>query len=84
MCIVILNHFYINIRSDQSCFMEKILNTLTVPFEKSKIFALTFSRMKSIIVLQAQSKFLTKLFYCIAFGSALSTCCLLESIAIKL
>ena len=56
-------------------------NTLTVPFEKSKSASCASSVMKNIDV--SLSQFPVKLICCIDFGSALSFCCLLKSIAIS-
>ena len=68
--------------------MEHIHNILTVPCEKSKMVSFSSSKMKTIIVLSftfsPQFRFPVKLIYCIAFGSASISCCVLKSIASNL
>ena len=54
--------FYINIILKQN----KIINTLTVPFQKSKTVSFTLSKMKNIVALFY--RFPVKLICCIAFG----------------
>ena len=52
--------------------------------EKSKTVSFASSIIKYILVCPDRSGFLVKLIYCIAVGSASSTCRLLKSIAIIL
>ena len=54
-------------------------NALTVLCQISKTISLASSLMKNIVVFPSRSRSAVKLIYCIAFGSALSTCCLLKS-----
>ena len=63
---------------------SNIHNTLTVPYGKSEMVSFASPVMKNIVVFSFQSKFPVKLICRIAFGSASSACCLLESIAIIL
>ena len=63
--------------------IEKIYKNYTVTCEKSKAVSFASSRMKNIVVIPAQSKFLVKLICWIALGSASRTCCLLKSISIN-
>ena len=64
--------------------MEHIHNTLTVPYEKSKMVSFAFSTTKNIFAFPFWSRFAVKVICCIAFGSASSACCLLKFIAIIL
>ena len=61
--------------------LDNIHNTFTVSGGKSKMVSFASSIMKNIIVLSfafsPPFRFLVKLICCIAFGSALSGCCLL-------
>ena len=63
---------------------DDINNTFIVPCEKPKIISFASSIMKNNIAPSSQSRFPVKLICCIAFGSALSACCLRKSIAIIL
>ena len=63
---------------------KKNYNTLTVPCEKSKTVSFASSQIKYVVVCSPPFRFEVKLIYCIAFGSASSTCCLPKSIAIIL
>ena len=55
-----------------------------VPCEKSKMISFACSIVKSISVFPSRSIFPVTLTCCIAFGSALSACCLLKPIVISL
>ena len=87
-----IESFYIYIMSKQNKIVEHIHNILTVPCEKSKTISFAYSIMKSIVVfsfifwlsLFFGLRFPAKLICCIAFGSILSACCFLKSIAISL
>ena len=59
-----------------------IYSNFTVSCEKSKTYSFVSSIIKNIVVFPALSKF--QVICCFAFGSALSYCCLLKSIAIIL
>ena len=61
--------------------MEHIHNTLTSPSEKSKMDSLASSILKNIVTAAVWSRFLVKLIFCIAFGSASSACYLLKSVS---
>ena len=61
---------------------NEIHNTLTDPYQKSKIASSTSSVMKNLLF--SLSRFPIKLICCIAFGSVSSACCFLKSIAICL
>ena len=65
-------------------FIKQIYSTFPIPCAKSKIVSLTSSIMKEIVAFLTHSRFPVKLICCITFGSALSTCHLLKSIAISL
>ena len=54
--------------------------TLIVRCKKLKIVYFVFSAMKKIFLFFVPCSFPVKLIHFIAFGSASSTCCLLESI----
>ena len=51
-------------------------NTMTVPFEKSKMVSFVSSIMKNIVISPSSSRLPVKLIFCIAFRSAilLSSC----------
>ena len=67
----------------RSCTQENYTHkTFTVPCEKSVSFA--SSKIKSIVVFPALSKFAVKLICWISLGSASRTCYLLKSVAIIL
>ena len=55
-----------------------------VPAEKIHLVSFASSIIKNIVALFAQSRYPVKLICCIAFRSASSACCLLESIATTL
>ena len=74
--------FYTDILFGQNEIVEYICNTLTVSCKKSKRFFSTSSMMKSNAAPNTRSRFSAKLNYCIAFVSASSACCYLESIDI--
>ena len=59
-------------------------NTLTVPFEKSKIVSFTSLIIKNIAAPSALARFPAKLICFIAFKSASNFCCLLKSFTINL
>ena len=63
---------------------NNIHTTLTVSYGKSEVVSFASPVMKNIVVFSFQSRFLVKLICRIAFGSASSACCLLESTAIIL
>ena len=63
---------------------DNIDNTVTVPYEKSKMVYFASSVMKNTVVSPARSRFHVKLICCVAFRSASSACCLLKSIAVIL
>ena len=73
---VVLN-WYCNIFTILSKY---VYNAAKVPFEKSKMASFTSLIMKNVVVFSPRSIFSAKLIFCIAFGSALSTCYLLKSI----
>ena len=57
---------------------------LTAPCKISKTISFASSVIKKVVAPSVSSKFPVKLICCIAFGSASSAFCLLESIAIIL
>ena len=64
--------------------VQRIHNTLTVPYKKSKTVPYASSRMKNIVVFPSRSKFPITLIHGIDLGSASRACCLLKSNAIVL
>ena len=86
---VILYWYYIGTK----LHCENVHNAFTVPCQKSKIVPFSSSILINIILLtltisteafQPLSRFPLKWIYCIAFGSASTACCLLESINVIL
>ena len=75
-----LDHFTFKVLKQK----KKNYNTFTVPCEKCKTVSFASSLMKNIAEPSTISRFRVKLICCIAFGSEISFCCLLKSVAIIL
>ena len=72
-------------------FREQLISLVPIIFDDNLIVialiffvSFTFSIMKNIVVFPARSRLPVKLFFCIAFGSVSSACCLLKSTAVHL
>ena len=78
--------------SNNNDLCEKLISLVQTIFDDNLIVialiffvSFTFSIMKNIVVFPARSRLPVKLFFfCIAFGSVSSACCLLKSTAIRL